>query len=112
MAILEDRGVKEKEAENVEKYQNLARELRRMWEEKIKVIPIVLDALGTVLLRLKGNLKDIGVDTSVTLIQMSALLGSARILRKVLEMLRTGKRNILVFPGNLLLPDTTILPVV
>ena len=112
VAILEDRGVKEKEAEKVEKYQNLARELRRMWEEKIKVIPIVLDALGTVLLRLKGNLKDIGVDTSVTLIQMSALLGSARILRKVLEMLRTGKRNILVFLGNLLLPDTTILPVV
>ena len=34
----------------------------------------------------EGNLKGIGVDTSITLIQKSALLGSARILRKVLEM--------------------------
>ena len=46
----------------------------------------VLGALGTVPLRLKDNLKDIGVDTSINLIQKSALLGSARILRKVLEM--------------------------
>ena len=37
-------------------------------------IPIVLGALGTVPLRLKGNLKDIGVDTSITLIQKSTLL--------------------------------------
>ena len=69
MAIPEDSRVKEKEAEKVEKYQNLARELRRMWEVKTKVVPIVLGALGTVPLRLKGNLKDIGVDTSITLIQ-------------------------------------------
>ena len=86
MAIPEDSEAKEKEAEKVEKYQNLARELRRMWEVKTKVVPIVLGALGTVPLRLKGNLKGIGVDTSITLIQTSALLGSARILRKVLEM--------------------------
>ena len=87
MTIPEDSGVKEKEAEKVEKYQNLARELRRMWDQvKTKVVPIVLEALGTVPLRLKGNLKDIEEDTSITLIQKSALLGSARILRKVLEM--------------------------
>ena len=85
LAIPEDSGVIEKKAERVEKYQNLARELRRMWEVKTKVVPIVFGALGTVPLRLKGNLKDIGVDTSITLIQKSALLGSARILRKVLE---------------------------
>ena len=84
--IPEDSGVKEKEAEKVEKYQNLARELRRMWDVKTKVVLTVLGFLGTVPLRLKGNLKDIGVETSITLIQKSALLGSARILRKVLEM--------------------------
>ena len=112
VAIPGNSGVKEKEAEKVEKYQNLARELRRIWEVKTKVIPIVLGALGTVPLRLKGNLKDIGVDTSITLNQKSALLGSARILREVLEMQRTDKRNILVLLGNLLLPDTTNLPAV
>ncbi|XP_068704584.1 uncharacterized protein [Montipora foliosa] len=56
VAIPEDSGAKEKEADKVEKYQNLARELRRMWEVKTKVVPIVLGALGTVPLRLKGNL--------------------------------------------------------
>ena len=86
VAIPEDSGVKEKEAEKVEKYQNLARELRRMREAKTKVVPIVLGALGTIPLQLNANLKDIGVDTSITLIQKSALPGSARILRKVLKM--------------------------
>ena len=86
VAIPEDRRVRQKEFEKTEKYQNLARELRRMWEVKTNVIPIVLGALGTVPLRLKGNVKAIGVDTSISLIQKSALLGSARILRKVFEM--------------------------
>ena len=41
VAIPEYSGAKEKEAEKVEKYQNLARELRRMLEVKTKVVPIV-----------------------------------------------------------------------
>ena len=58
-----------------------------MWGIRTKVIPIVVGALGTIPLRLKENLRTIGVDTSIELIQRSVLLGSAaRILRKVLEM--------------------------
>ena len=112
VAIQEDSGVKEKEFEKVEKYENLARELRRMWEVKTSVVRIVLGALGTVPLWLKGILKGIDVDTSNSLIQKSALLGSARFLRKVLRMSRTGKRTILEFLGNLLLPYTIDLPAV
>ena len=58
VAIPEDSGVKEQEAEKVEKHQYLTRELRRMWEvkTKTKVVPIILGALGTIPLRLKGNL--------------------------------------------------------
>ena len=109
VAIPADSRVKEKEAEKVEKYQILARELRRMWEVKTKV---VLGALETVPLRLKGNLKDVGVDTSIILIPTSALLGSAKIPRKALEIQKTEKINIVVFLGNLLLPDSRILPAV
>ena len=43
-------------------------------------------ALGTIPLRLKENLRTISVDTSIELIQRSLLLGTTRILRKVLEM--------------------------
>ena len=57
-----------------------------MWEVKTKVVPIVVGALGTVPLRSKDILKGIGVDKSIILIQNTALLGSARILRKVPEM--------------------------
>ena len=57
-----------------------------MWGVGTKVIPIVVGALGTMPLRLKENLRTMGVDTSIQLIQRCALLGSARILRKVLDM--------------------------
>ena len=86
MAIPEDGRVRAKEDEKVEKYQDLAREVRKMWGVRTEVIPIVVGALGTIPMRLKENLRAIGVDTSIELIQRSALLGSARILRKVLEM--------------------------
>jgi len=46
----------------------------------------MVGALGAIPLRLKENLKTIGVHTSIEAIQRSVLLRSARILRKVLEM--------------------------
>ena len=57
-----------------------------MWDIRTKVIPIVVGALGTIPLRLKENLRTIGVDISIELVQRCALLGSTRILRKVLEI--------------------------
>ena len=99
VAIPEDGRVREKEDEKIEKYQDLAR-VRRMWGVRSKVIPVLVGALGSVPLRLKDNLKVIDVGISIELIQKCALLGSARILRKVLEW---TKRCILVSLGNLLL---------
>ena len=87
VAIPYDAGVRAKEDERVEKYQVLAREIRKMWGVRTKVIPIVMGALmGTIPLRLKEHLRTIGVDTSIELVQRCALLGSARILRKAFEM--------------------------
>ena len=52
MGIPEDCGVRGKENEKFEKYQDLAREVRRVWAMAVGV-------LGTVPLRLiKGYLKD------------------------------------------------------
>ena len=50
VAIPEDNGVREKEDEKVEKYQDLAREVRKMWGVRTKVIPVVM-ALGSIPLR-------------------------------------------------------------
>ena len=48
------------------------REVGRMLSVRTKVIPVVVGALGTVPLRLKDNLKAVGVGTSILLIQKSA----------------------------------------
>ena len=81
-----DVRVPQKEAEKIEKYSDLKRELQKLWKVKAKVVPIVVGALGTVSKSLNGYLKEIGVSTKIQVIQKSALLGTARILRKVLEI--------------------------
>ena len=57
-----------------------------MWGVRTKVIPIVVGTLGTIPLRLKENVRTIGVNTSIGLIQRSVLLRSGTTRRKVLEM--------------------------
>ena len=69
MAIPDDGRVRAKEDEKVEKNQDFAKEMRKMWVVRTKVIPIVVRALGTIPMRLKENLRTIGVDTSIELIR-------------------------------------------
>ena len=56
-AIPEDVRVREKEDEKEEKHQDLAREVRKMWKVRTKVVPVVVAALGSIPLRLKDNLR-------------------------------------------------------
>ena len=53
---------------------DLVREIQRMWVVRTNVVPVVVGALGTVPLRLRGNLKELGVqiDTFIALVQKSA----------------------------------------
>ena len=74
-------AVKAKKEEKLEKYQDLAREIQKMWSVRTQVLSVVIRALGTVPKRLESNLKRIGTHTSIELIQMTALLGTVRILR-------------------------------
>ena len=85
-AVPGDVGIAEKEKEKVEKYQDLRREVARLWNVKAKVVPIVVSALGAVTPNLSKHLDAIGVTTRITeLLQKAALLGTARLLRRVLE---------------------------
>ena len=47
-AIPVDHRVKIKENKSRDKYLDLARELKKLWNMKVTVVPIVVDALGTV----------------------------------------------------------------
>ncbi|XP_068754161.1 uncharacterized protein [Montipora capricornis] len=85
IAIPVDAGIVEKEKEKVEKYQDLRREVARLWNVKAKVVPIVVGVLGAVTLNLSKHLDAIGVTARIELLQKAALLGTARLLRRVLE---------------------------
>ena len=49
IAVPADANVMEKEQEKVEKYQDLRREIARLWKlKRIEVVPVVIGALGSV----------------------------------------------------------------
>ena len=85
VAIPEDARVTEKEMEKVEKYQDLRREVARLLNIKVTVVPVVIGALGIVSGKLASHLKTVGVTTKIELLQKAALLGKERLLKKVLE---------------------------
>jgi len=60
-----DARVEEKEQEKMDRYQDLARELKRLWKVETKVIPIVVGALGTVAKGPEKNLKKAGSNATV-----------------------------------------------
>ena len=86
-----DHRVHEKEGEKIEKYQNLKREIGRLWgirhlEVVLEVVVlVVVAALGVVSNRLDAWLEKLGVTIRTGLLQKTALLGTARILRKLLD---------------------------
>ena len=74
-----------KECEKKDKYLDLARELKKLWNMKVTIVPIVIGAFGTITKGLLKGLDDFEIGGRVETIQMTALLRTARILRRVLE---------------------------
>ena len=64
-------------------YLDLARELKKLWNMKVTIVPIVIGALGTITKGLLKGLGDLEVGGRVGIIQTTALLRTARILRRV-----------------------------
>jgi len=46
-AIPYDSRFEDKEKEKIEKYQDIARELKIVWDMPVKVVPFVIAAIGT-----------------------------------------------------------------
>ena len=74
-----------KESEKKGKYLDLARELKKLWNMKVRIVPIVIGALGTKIKGLLKSMEDLEVGGREETIQTTALLRTARILRRVLE---------------------------
>ena len=85
-AVPEDSRIEEKEKDKIEKYQELGRELQKIWNIKVKIIPLVVGSLGAIPKQFGNRLKQIGITAGRAKVQKTVLLGTARILRKVLEI--------------------------
>tara|TARA_B100000470_G_scaffold201498_1_gene173786 strand:- start:53 stop:535 length:483 start_codon:yes stop_codon:yes gene_type:complete len=80
-----DANVVSKENEKTRKYEKLATEVSREHRVTTIIIPIVVGALGTVSRNLAGGLTRLGIGDVVGGLQMSAVIGTTAILRKVLS---------------------------
>ena len=86
MTVPSDRNIALKETENKSKYKELELDVQRMWHMKTVVIPVVVRALGSVKKGMVENIKKVSERATMTEIQKICMLGSARILRKVLSV--------------------------
>ena len=84
-AVPGDYRINLKESEKKDKYLDLAREFKKLWNMKVTIVPIVIGALGTITKGLLKGLEDLEVGGRVETIQTTALLRTARILRRVLK---------------------------
>ena len=57
-----------------------------LYMRKVEVIPVVVGALGAVSKGLNKSLQNIGIRVRPGQVQKTALLGTARILRRVLDI--------------------------
>ena len=53
--------------------------------KKVVVIPIVVEALGTITTKFEKYIEILGTDIRIEHVQKSAFFGTARIIRKVLS---------------------------
>ena len=76
-----------KELEKILKNQDLKMEISRIWTlNQVEVITIVVGALGTISKRLEGFLEKIGTAIPVEMLQKTVLLGTARIIQRVMDI--------------------------
>ena len=76
--------VLQKETEKYEKYQDLAREIKRIWESKGRVVPLAVGAVGavgSVSKKLAGHLEQLGIKDRTNTMQKTALHSSTHILK-------------------------------
>ena len=76
----------EEEKDKIEKYQDFGRELQKIWNLKVKIIPLVVGSSGAIPKQFGDRFKQIVLKAGTAQVQKTVLLGTARILRKVLEI--------------------------
>ena len=61
MRVPGDGIIEEKQKDKTEKYQDLGRELQKIWNVKVKIIPLVVGSLSAIPNQCGNRLKQIGI---------------------------------------------------
>lgn len=85
IAVLHNK-VNTKEIEKLDKYQDLARELKRLWKTKTTVIPTVVGTLDATPKMPPKRLKDFESESHIVNLKKSSILYPARISWNILEI--------------------------
>ena len=86
-ACLLDTHIEKKEEEKCNNYCDLKYEIAGMWRMKdVEVIPVVIGELGTVTKQFEKWIQKMDLKITVEMLQKPCLLGTSRIIRKVLDM--------------------------
>jgi hypothetical protein len=75
----------QKEAGKKLNYRGLCMEIRRMWNMKCMIVPVIIGATGMATKGLKKVLKAIPGKHSIDTLQDTAVLGISHIIRKVMQ---------------------------
>jgi len=84
VAISGDMNVIKREAKKILKYKDLTIEIQRMWNVKVRVIPVIIGTTGTISKSFRKYVSDIPGNHDVKELQKTPILGTAHILRKAL----------------------------
>jgi hypothetical protein len=80
VAIPGDRNVIQNEAEKILKYKDLTTEIRRMWNVKTRVIPVIIRANGAISKSFRKYVSTIPGNHDVRELQKTAILGTEYII--------------------------------
>ena len=64
-----DSRIEKKEKDMIEKYQDLGKELQKIWNVKVKIIPLVVGSLGAIPKQFGNRLKQIGITPGTAQVQ-------------------------------------------
>ena len=64
-ACLFDSRIEERENDKMKGYNDLKKGIKKIWDMPVKVIPVVVGALGTTPKKLKQWLSDIAIETRI-----------------------------------------------
>ena len=86
IAVPGDKRIELKEQEKIDNYSELRQEVKKIWNlSQVVVVPVVIGALGVTSKTLKDWLQKLNIKSSIELLQKEVLLGTAKIVRQVLE---------------------------